>query len=197
VNHASGEQGRIGPNAILQLLPVLEAAGDAALRDQLLAEAGVVEVPDGTAMIPEGPVARLHQALRRARPDAAELARQAGRGTADYILAHRIPALVQVVLKRLPAALSGRLLARAIAKNAWTFAGSGSFRVVSMKPMLFSIADNPVVRGEVGDHPLCDWHVAVFERLFQVLVDPRTRVVETKCCAEGAAACLFEVSFGR
>jgi divinyl protochlorophyllide a 8-vinyl-reductase len=37
---------------------------------------------------------------------------------------------------------------------------------------VFGIADNPVVRGEVAARPICDWHVAVFERLFADLVGP-------------------------
>ena len=48
-----------------------------------------------------------------------------------------------------------------------------------MVPMVFALADNPVVRGEVDDHPLCHWHAAVFERLFRALIAPQTRVVET------------------
>jgi divinyl protochlorophyllide a 8-vinyl-reductase len=44
-------------------------------------------------------------------------------------------------------------LGKAIARHAWTFAGSGRFRVVA--PLVFEIADNPIVRGEVSDVPLC------------------------------------------
>lgn len=196
MSHAAGTHaGQIGPNAILQLLPVLEAAGTAVLCDRLLAEAGVTEVPDGSTMISEEPVARLHQALRRARPDAALLAAQAGRRTADYILENRIPAPVRWLLAHLPAPLAAQLLARAIAKNAWTFAGSGRFRVVSTRPMVFALEDNPVVRGEVDDHPVCHWHAAVFERLFEALVSPRARAVETECCAAGAGACRFAIDW--
>jgi divinyl protochlorophyllide a 8-vinyl-reductase len=58
---------------------------------------------------------------------------------------------------------------------------------------VFEIADNPLVRGEVSQAPLCDWHAAVFRRLYSVLVDPRIEVRETACCACGDAACRFEV----
>ena len=187
-------QGRIGPNALTQLLPLLEKAGGEVLRDELLAEAGVFEMPDTTGLIDEEPVARLHQAMRAQIPDLApSLAWEAGVRTADYILAHRIPGPAQAVLKALPAALSAPLLTKAIAKNAWTFAGSGRFEVASRRPPVFLIHDNPVVRGEYAAGPLCRWHCGVFERLFRVLVSDRVRAREAACCACGAAACRFEL----
>ena len=188
-------EGRIGPNALLQLLPVLEAAIGPRLTVQLFAQAGVDRVPVD-AMIAEGPVAQVHQSVRARLPNRAPaLLREAGLRTGDYILAHRIPAAAQRVLRLLPRGLAARLLAQAIARNAWTFAGSGTFRILSRSPMVFGIADNPVVRGELAAQPICDWHVAVFERLFAELVDPRVKVTETACCACGAPACRFELRF--
>jgi divinyl protochlorophyllide a 8-vinyl-reductase len=189
--------GFIGPNALTQLLPVLERAGGAELRERLLARAGVVDLPDMTGLIDEAPVARLHQAMRAEVPDlAAGLGWEAGLRTADYILAHRIPAPVQGVLKRLPAWAAGPVLSKAIAKNAWTFAGSGQFEVARDWPAVFLIHDNPVVRGERAKVPLCHWHAGVFERLYRVLVTDRARVREVACCACGAPACRFEVRSG-
>lgn len=186
--------GRIGPNAVLQLLDVLAADGDDALSARLLAEAGLRAPPSTHGLMPEAPAAAMHQALRRQVPGrAAGLAARAGAGTADYILAHRIPRPAQWVLRFLPGVLSAPLLARAIARNAWTFAGSGRFRLVSTRPVVFEIADNPIVRGERADAPLCAWHAAVFTRLFAALVDPRAVAVETACCAAGAPACRFEL----
>jgi divinyl protochlorophyllide a 8-vinyl-reductase len=189
--------GRIGPNALTQLLPLLETAGGAELKERLLARAGVVELPDMTGLIDEAPVARLHQAMRAELPDRAPgLAFEAGARTADYILAHRIPRAVQAVLRPAPAWVAGPVLSRAIAKNAWTFAGSGRFEVERAWPAVFLIHDNPVVRGERGERPLCHWHRGVFERLFRSLVTDRARVSETACCACGAEACRFEVGAG-
>jgi divinyl protochlorophyllide a 8-vinyl-reductase len=189
--------GLIGPNALTQLLPVLERAGGAELRERLLARAGVVDLPDMTGLIDEAPVARLHQAMRAEVPELApSLGWEAGVRTADYILAHRIPGPVQAVLKRLPAWAAGPVLSRAIAKNAWTFAGSGRFEVARDWPALFLIHDNPVVRGEQADAPLCHWHAGAFERLYRVLVSDRARVREVACCACGAPACRFEVARG-
>ncbi|QBF30943.1 bacteriochlorophyll 4-vinyl reductase [Thalassococcus sp. S3] len=186
------EDGRIGPNALLQLIPLLDQAGGAAFRSALLARAGVFEIPDGSEMIPEGVAARVHQEMRRSVPDLAPaLSWAAGRATADYILAHRIPPLAQRVLKVLPAPLSARLLSRAIADHAWTFAGTGTFRVVS--PYCFEIRHNPVIRDEVSDHPVCDWHAAVFARLYQVLVHRDFVCIETQCATMGGEVCRFEL----
>ncbi|MCD1627137.1 MAG: bacteriochlorophyll 4-vinyl reductase [Paracoccaceae bacterium] len=188
-NHGAG---LIGPNAVLQLVPLLDRTGGAVWRDMLMTRAGLEVLPDGSDMIPERPVARLHQALRHDRPDlAAQLGGQAGVATGDYILAHRIPAAAQRLLKILPWQLSARLLSTAIARNAWTFAGSGQFLVVS--PLIFELRANPLVQGEVADHPLCDWHRGVFTRLFQTLVHPHLTCHEPRCCATGHAACRFEI----
>ncbi len=189
----AGGIGLIGPNAILQLVPVIELAGGRELRDQIFAAAGVFDLPSGDHMISEAPAARVHQALRAQVPDlAAALAWEAGKRTADYILANRIPKFAQTVLKGLPWRASAPLLARAIAKNAWTFAGSGTFRVIT--PYHFELAENPIVAGEHSDTPLCHWHAAVFERLYQVLVHPHMICRETQCMAQGADACRFELA---
>lgn len=196
VRHEAGQGALIGPNAILQLLPPLDRAFGPARTAQMLAEAGVKAMPDGTRMIPETDAARLHQLLRRDAPEiAACLSAEAGRGTADYILAHRIPKPVQTLLKLLPAPLAARALSGAIAKHAWTFAGSGTFRVVSS--WCFEIGQNPIVRGETSATPLCHWHAAVFERLYRVLVHPAATCVETACCASSAAGiCRFDITSG-
>ena len=187
---AAAGSARIGPNALLQLDPLLREAG---LAPAVYAAAGVDGMPDGTGMIDEAPVARVHQELRRIAPDRAPaLAEAAGVGTGRYILEHRIPKPAQALLRVLPWPVSARLLARAIAANAWTFSGSGRFRVVT--PYVFELRDNPVVRGERADHPLCRWHCGVFATLYGALVHPAMRCTETACCASGARACRFELT---
>ena len=91
----------------------------------------------------------------------------------------------------LPAPLAAWFLAPSIRNHAWTFAGSGEFRLISK--YCFEIVNNPVVRGEQSDHPLCDWHAAVFARLYQVLVHPDFICEEVTCCAQGHDACRFEL----
>jgi len=184
---------RIGPNAILQLVPVLEDAAGPDWTTHLLARAGVFELPDENGgMIDEAPAARLHQALRTELPEVAPmLAREAGWRTGSYILARRIPAKAQWLLRHLPARLSVPLLCKAIEKHAWTFCGSGEFRLICSWPPVLEIADNPVVRGEHSDVPLCHWHAAVFERLFSALCGNHWKAVETQCCAQGQKTCRF------
>lgn len=191
-NIARVEQGgRIGPNAILQLAGVLVAEGGLSLRDKVLAEAGVVMPPPDAGMWPEDACRAVHLAVRRLMPAQADrILWKAGLATGDYILAHRIPKPAQALLRRLPAPLSRRLLAMAIAKNAWTFAGSGRFRVVRHDPLTFEIAGNPLVADAAG-RPCCHWHVAVFERLFGDLTRGGVAMTETSCQATGAPACRF------
>ncbi|MEM8555718.1 MAG: bacteriochlorophyll 4-vinyl reductase [Pseudomonadota bacterium] len=185
----------IGPNALLQLVPVLDRVGGRQLRQEIFASAGVFALPEAdNGMIDETPVARVHQAVRRDLGDlAVAVAWEAGKRTGDYIRVNRIPRGAQALLRMLPEHTASPMLARAIAKNAWTFVGSGTFRLVSTRPVVFEIVDNPVVRHEHSDHPLCHWHASVFERLFTKLVDPNLRCEETQCCAMGASACRFEI----
>jgi divinyl protochlorophyllide a 8-vinyl-reductase len=159
---------RIGPNAILQLLPVLDGRLGRAGRDRVLK--GIALPPPDAGMWPEAACRAAHLAVWQGLPDAAEVLAEAGRGTADYILAHRIPRPAKVVIRALPGALGARLLTAAIACHAWTFAGSGRFRVRSFRPLVLEIADNPL---PFGGH----WHGAVFARLFQALVWPQLRVM--------------------
>jgi len=190
------QQGVIGPNAVLQLLPVIERIGGEERVSQMLARAGIFQMPSDE-MIPEAYAARLHQLLRSEEPEMApRLAAEAGRKTANYILANRIPKPAQTIMRALPPELAARGLSIAISKNAWTFAGSGTFRKIS--PWAFEIKDNPVIRGEVSDVPLCTWHAAVFGRLYRALVHPRCVCTETHCGAQpGHDACLFEITMER
>jgi divinyl protochlorophyllide a 8-vinyl-reductase len=193
-----GAAGRIGPNAVWQLLPLLERVGGAGLCKNVLASAGLFDtVPGGgsVGLIDERPVARLHRCVRdRLGELAPSVLHEAGVRTADYILANRIPAPARWALTVLPDRLAAPALSRAIARNAWTFAGSGRFSVLSTRPVRFALANNPLIRGERSDQPLCHWHVGVFERLFRVLVNDRLRVQERACCACGNNDCRFEIA---
>lgn len=188
-DHA-GAPGLIGPNAVLQLLPVLDGITPGLAAD-LLRRAGLRGPPCDHGLMAEGPAAALHREVRASRPDAVEILSRAGQGTAAYILANRIPAAAKTALRCLPAALAARLLSRAIARHAWTFAGSGRFCVTGHHPLTFDLADNPLIRGEHGPDPLCHWHAAVFTGLFRALVSPDARFAETACAAQGARACRF------
>ena len=144
------ERAVVGPNAAIQLIGALRLATDPDAVRRILATAGVSEwgatLPE--AMIDERLAAALHRATRetldpdRARPVLTE----AGARTGDYILANRIPAAARVVLKASPAWIASRLLSRAIAAHAWTFAGSGRFACSRAGGLAFEIAGQPVLR---------------------------------------------------
>lgn len=166
----SDESGaRIGPNAILQLVPVLDEEIGVPARMALMAGIGVA-MPSGDRMIPEAPAALLHAEVRaRCGARAAGVMARAGRRTGNYILAHRIPAPAQALLRMLPPPLAARMLSRAIAKHAWTFAGSAAFHVDGS--WRFRIAGQPDLR----DPARAAWHAAVFETLYRALVHPAAR----------------------
>ena len=190
------QAGRIGPNAILQLIDVLERRGEFDLCRSVLAEAGVARPPRDAGMLPEADCAKVHQALRRVSPLAEGLLEEAGLATGDYILAHRIPKLAQRVLRLMPGGLAAPILTKAIARHSWTFAGTGEFREDSSRPLVVSVARNPLVAGWRAETPQCIWHVAVFRRLYGRLVWPGVRVREVACCACGDPECRFEISAG-
>ena len=188
----------IGPNAILQMVEALRGLiSDGALR-ALFERAGIAAYLDEPpqAMLPDLHVQRLHAVLRQsmAERDWRATCRNAGLRTADYLLANRIPAAAQRVLRWLPDAWAAALLSRAIEAHAWTFAGAGQFQWTAGKGVLqYTLRGNPVCRGASFDSPVCDYYAATFERLFQVLVSAQTRVSEPACEAVGSTECRFEI----
>lgn len=187
----------IGPNAITRMAEALGAmAGDARRRD-IFAAAGIASylAAPPTRMIPEIDVAHLHRAaidtLGEAR--AAEISREAGRLTGDYLLANRIPKPAQRVLKLLPRPLAARILVKAIARHAWTFAGGGAFTYDFTPRLTLRLQGSPICKGLRTHDPACSYFAATFERVFGEMLGPTLRVVETECEATGAPACVFEV----
>lgn len=185
----------VGPNAVLQMADVLRERTCAATTGAVFAAAGLARYlewpPQG--MIDEAEAAALHHALLSALPRVGPaLCAEAGTRTADYLLANRIPAFAQRLLRLLPPALAARLLVRAIARHAWTFAGSGAFsaRFPGGPRLVLEIAHNPLAL------PGCPWHCAVFTRLFTRLVSPRVRVMHHDCCANGGKTCRFDIGWG-
>lgn len=194
MNALASDRARIGPNAILQHLSVLDDAIGERLRNALFHRAGVEEPPPDAGMWPEDEVARLHHAVRLFLPDRApDIQRAAGLATGNYILAHRIPELAQRLIRVLPAPLGARLLSLAITKHAWTFAGSGQFRVLGYGPLRVEIRDNPLAQ-QPAEAPICHWHAAVFERLFGALVWRDVQVSEEACRATGDPSCIFRIA---
>ena len=183
---------RIGPNAILQTIAVLDHFEGRATRDLVMKAAGVAVPPPDSGMLPEDDCRAVHDAVRTVMGDKAEgILRLAGLATGDYILANRIPMPARFVIRNLlPGYLGAWVLAKAIAKHSWTFAGSGKFRVAGMFPVTFELKNNPLMP-VAAEHPACVWHAAVFERLFARLVWPSVVVEEVECAAAGGETCRF------
>jgi divinyl protochlorophyllide a 8-vinyl-reductase len=190
---------RIGPNAITQVAAALDGSlGDGAAAPFLRGVGlGAYVSSPPQDMVDEWEVIALHGAVReQLAPDAAQrIERMAGLATAQYLLAHRIPAAAQRLLKTLPAAWASRALLKAIGRHAWTFAGSGQFRAEPGTPVVITLSNCPLARDVRSDTPVCDYYAATFEGLFQALVHPQATVVETQCQSMGAAACRFEISW--
>lgn len=192
---------RIGPNAIIRVGEALLALQGAEVADRIHAAAGLSHYRHRPPeeMVPESEVTSLQQALRAELPTAVAgaVARDAGRRTGDYLLAHRIPKPAQRLLKWLPPSPACRMLLNAVAKNAWTFVGSGRYGFTMGRPVVVSIAHCPICRGATARIPICDFYTGAFERLCQTLVSRHARVRETQCQALGAPACLFEIDWRR
>ena len=149
-------------------------------------------------MVDEQDVIALHRAMRRELgiKRARMLSREAGLRTGDYLLAHRIPGLAQRALRLMPARLAGQALLTAVTRHAWTFCGSGEFKVEQAPgpaTLRVSIRECVICREERADQPLCDYYAATFERLFSVIVHLRVQVVETQCMALGDSRCVFDI----
>ena len=184
---------RVGPNAIIQTRAALRDACDAETCAAIFRDAGLVRwfETDPGDMVPADSVNALNRAIALALDagTAEAVMREAGRRTGDYILANRIPKLAQRLLRLMPGPLARRMLLKAIAKNAWTFAGSADIRT---GPDFIEIIGNPVCLGRQG-FDACGWHEAVLERLFRALADKRAVLIETRCTGRGDPSCRFEV----
>jgi divinyl protochlorophyllide a 8-vinyl-reductase len=195
--NAAAHAGRIGPNAITRVAEVLPARVGSRLTHELFERAGLLcylrQPPQ--QMVEEAEVRRLHGVLREqlGTQQAQGVAAAAGRCTADYLLAHRIPRPLQQLLRRLPAGLAARVLLAAIRRHAWTFVGSGQFEARPGRPVVLHIRHNPLCQGVQAEAPACHFYAATFERLFQVLVHPASQVREVACEACGDAECRFEI----
>ena len=200
---------RIGPNAILRLVEALDQRFGRPRTEAIFRAAGEYEhlatLPD--AMVDERSITALYTSLpaQLGVAEAAEVSAHAGLLTGEYLLAHRIPAAAQRIMKLMPAALAARTLLAAVDKHAWTFAGSGTFERQPVERAggggrsrvywRLSVANCPLCRGATMAGPACAYYAATFERIFRAVVATSARVAETECQANGAAACVFEVSW--
>jgi divinyl protochlorophyllide a 8-vinyl-reductase len=192
-------RGVVGPNAIIRIAEALTASDGAELCRSVFAAANLerrLDVPP-TQMVDQQEVARLHLALieQLGATKAACVSREAGRLTGDYLLAKRIPRPVQTILRRLPRRLAAHILVRAIARNAWTFRGSGRFSFSFQPRLRLALIGSPICRLLQTKEPACHYFAGTFERVFREMLGPSARVFEIECEAAGAPACLFEVAW--
>lgn len=183
---------KVGPNAIIQLAAVLSSRVGHAQCARMFAGAGLshhLAVPPD-ALVDEAEAARLFLVVETGfePDDACDLFRRAGRATADYILAHRIPHPAQTLLRHMPAFAARRLLLLAISKHAWTFAGSGAVSCTYGPHLTLRIAGNPLPT------PGGVWHIGVLHRLFEVLVASPSRIAHTSWSRSGVETCQFEIA---
>ena len=185
-------KGFLGPQSVTQILDALERLCGTSARDTLQREARLFRVPKWDEPVREEKVARLHQTLRRLFPDKAQsVERDAGRATTDYILDTRVSEHGQRLLSMTRKPVAVWMLTRAAHQHGWAFHGSGRFRV--NRPLEYEVIANPVCKGERSDHPVCHYHAAAFERLYQRLVDPRMTCREVACTAMGDPSCRFRI----
>lgn len=192
---ATMEPYRIGPNAIIQVASALQDRFGRSLAEPLLARAtGYTMAQMPSEMIDE----REAQSLVRALVDevgpwlATSVLREGGHRTGDYLLANRIPKVAQWIMRLAPRRMGLALLLRAMSSNAWTFAGSGTFRVEQtgcIPELVFEQCT--MCRDMHHDRPMCDFYAGTFERLIQALVARHASVTESECMAQGGAVCRF------
>jgi len=190
---------RVGPNAVIRVAEALaEAQGEAVAR-AVFARAGLLGWLDQppAAMVPEADVAALHRALVEtlSEPEARGIAASAGRRTAAYLLANRIPRPVQAVLSLLPGGPSSRILLKAISRHAWTFVGSGTFSVTYGNPAVVTITGGPLRAAGAAAPGVAAYYAATFEALFRALVSPRSSVTALRRATEASAACAFALAW--
>lgn len=190
--------GLIGPNAIIQVANVLGERFGSPLIERIFAQARLetYAAHPPQHMVREEHVAALHRALRETLGVACAEAVlwEAGLRTADYLLANRIPQPVQRLLRWLPAGLASRMLLAAIGRNAWTFAGSGTFRAEAGRPVRIAIANCSLCRdGAPG--PSCAYFRAVFERIYQQLVSPHARATGDTLAPQEPPVCHFCITW--
>jgi divinyl protochlorophyllide a 8-vinyl-reductase len=190
---------RIGPNAVIRTVEAVRERDGAGVAAGVLRSAGLEryasDAPAG--MVPERDVVALFTTMRErlGRIEANASGRLAGERTAEYLLEHRIPRPVRVLLRLLPAPLAGPIVLRSILDHTWTFAGSATVGAIGGRPTTITIAGCPICRGARDEAPACGYYAATFERLFRRLVSRRATVTEVACEAMGAGRCAFEVRY--
>jgi divinyl protochlorophyllide a 8-vinyl-reductase len=197
MHHDAGTGARIGPNTIIQVAGVLRDRLSPSFAEAILRDAtpySMTSMPSD--MVDEREAQAVVQALvkRVGAVTATPVLREAGYRTGDYLLANRIPGFAQLIIRLAPRRIGLAILLKAMAANAWTFAGSGHFHIVKARrtPELV-FGDCAMCRDMHEDQPMCDFYAGTFERLIAELVAPDVRVTEVECMAQGGTVCRFQL----
>jgi divinyl protochlorophyllide a 8-vinyl-reductase len=190
---------RVGPNVVIQIARVArerigEAFADALLRDTT--PYTMDRMPH--EMIDQREAQGIVRELvsRVGVPMAVGVLREAGERTAEYLLAHRIPRVAQWVMRLLPRPIGLGLLLRAMSANAWTFAGSGAFRVLPSAPWpMLEFGQCAMCAGMHEHEPMCHFYGGAFEQLIRRLIAPTATVREVECIAQGGRVCRFMIAW--
>jgi divinyl protochlorophyllide a 8-vinyl-reductase len=171
----------------------LEEVLDRAHMERVIYRARIPRHPPD-AMIPEEWFERIIRETRRTLPEseAEAVLRAAGRRTAEYVAANRIPSPVRFALRRLPARLAVPLLVKAFEKHAWTFAGGGAFRAEDGYPGTLVLDGAPTCGVASGPSRSGGYYEAAFAGLLE-LAAPGIHVEEVACRATGSPACRFRL----
>jgi divinyl protochlorophyllide a 8-vinyl-reductase len=86
-----------------------------------------------------------------------------------------------------------RLLLPAVARHAWTFAGSGDFTFAAGRDPWVSIAVPRLRAAPDLATPVCAYYRATFQTLLRALVDPGITLADMACLAHGDAACIYHI----
>ncbi len=192
------DQARIGPNSIIQTVAALREQYDSAMVDAWLRQTGRADLLAAMPghMLPESEFGAMMADLRDwlGMAAAKRVLERSGDLTAEYVATNRVPAPIRRILPLLPPGLGLRIFLPAIARHAWTFAGSGRFGYTFHPACQLTLADSVEARGVHADEPVCSYYQAAFQGLLQRVVSRRIAVREVACRAAGAEQCVFAVS---
>ncbi len=185
---------QIGPNAVSRALEAVHERfgplAEGALRER-------VGLPDHFPdhLVPETWFVDLVQDLRGHFPpgQVGWVLAEAGERTGRYVTANRIPAPFRALLRMLPPRLALPILLDAFGRHAWTFAGSGRFRVEGRYPRSIVLEDAPTCRIPGPAYGSGTYYESAFQTLLS-LAAPGIRVREVECTNRGHSACRFELS---
>ena len=180
----------VGPDTVIEVLRATgDLLGEAAV-GTVLAEAGLDRAPTPGSPIREDSAAAVHAAIRRTRPgEAVDILTGAGTRSAQNVLEAGISSRARSLLASAPWTVAAWLLGRSMTQTSWSVFGSGKYELIS--GLEFAVTDNPFTRGETAEAPLCHYHTAFFQQIYDGLVDSRLICREVECAATGAPRCRF------